>query len=188
MADEAIADDTIVGTEQTTPEVGTEQTTPEIDYKTEYETNKALVEKLKADNAGLDRKIGELSNAQKELLKKTETADETAERERLDRENKDKEERILRDKEKTETLSEINKLKVEREALKQGFTDEEIEELGFKDIESVTKYKAFMDRKILLAEERKTKNIESALSGNRDSLNGNTKVDNMPKALSKAFD
>jgi predicted RNase H-like nuclease (RuvC/YqgF family) len=160
----------------------------EIDYKTEYENSQASIEKLKADNAGLDRKIGELSTAQTELLKKTETAAETKARETLDRETKEKEERVLRDKEKTETLSEINKLKVEREALKQGFTDEDIELLGFKDVESVTKYKTFLDSKLQASSEDQTKKIETALSGSRDNLNGTTKVDNMPRAFNKAFE
>lgn len=159
----------------------------EIDYKAEYENTQKLVEKLKADNAGLDRKIGELSNAQKELLKKTETAEETAERERLERVEQEKQERILRDKEKSETLAEINKLKVEREALKLGFTEEEVEMLGFKDVESVTKYKAFLDSKIQSTKEAQTKEIESALSGGRENITGNKSGVSYPNAIEKAF-
>ena len=39
-----------------------------VDYKAEYEKSQQAYDKLKLDNAGLDRKIGELSTAQKELL------------------------------------------------------------------------------------------------------------------------
>lgn len=158
----------------------------EIDYKAEYEKLQSLTEKQKSEIAGLDKKVGGLSSQYTELLKKTETEAETKQRERQEREEAEKAERALRDKEKTETLSEINKLKVEREALKLGFTEEDIEELGFKDVDSVTKYKAYLDKRLSETKEQSTKDLETALSGARDKL-GNNKGTTAPTWVDSAF-
>ena len=143
----------------------------EIDYKTEYENSQASIEKLKADNAGLDRKIGELSKAQMELLKKTETAEETAQREREEANKQAEQERNDFLNKQAEFSKKENDFNVKVKALEMGFTAEDIELLGFNSVESVEKYKTFLDNKIQSTREDQTKNIETALSGSRDKLN-----------------
>lgn len=160
----------------------------EIDYKTEYEKSQEAIEKLKSDNAGLDRKIGELSKAQMELLKKTETAEETAAREREEATKQAEQERNDFLNKQAEFSKKENAFNVKVKALELGFTAEEIESLKFTSIEHVESTKAYVDKIKESTASDQTKKIENALSGSRDNLNGNTKVDNMPKALSKAFD
>ena len=55
--------------EQVETQVTTEEQveSQEIDYKAEYEKLSQLTEKQKSEIQGLDKKVGELSEAQKEL-------------------------------------------------------------------------------------------------------------------------
>jgi predicted RNase H-like nuclease (RuvC/YqgF family) len=143
----------------------------EIDYKTEYEQSQASIEKLKADNAGLDRKIGELSKAQMELLKKTETAEETTAREREEQSKQAEQERNDFLNKQAEFSKKENDFNVKVKALELGFTAEEIESLKFTSIEHVESTKAYVDKIKESTASDQTKKIENALSGSRDKLN-----------------
>ena len=166
MAEEAIADDVIVGN-------GAEETTvQEIDYKAEFERlskenedKLSVIDKYKKDIAGLDRKVGELTEAQKELLKQTETAEETAQREALDRqqawENKQNE---LATKE-TDLRSKENALNVKLKATELGINLSEVAKLKLNSVEQLEAYKELKDSLINATTETVTTNINKDLSG-----------------------
>ena len=186
-----MAEETGESVEQVETQVTTEEQveSQEIDYKAEYENTQKLVEKLKADNAGLDRKIGELSTAQKELLKQTETAEQTAAREKEEAEEK------LRLKEDDLTTREAKaieretKLDVKLKALDLGVELTDIEELGIKSVEGVEKYKALLDKKLDSKAEKTKENIQKELSNeNRQTYNANKSGVSYPNAIEKAFD
>lgn len=141
----------------------------------------------KNEIASLNRKVTEEQKAKQDLLKQTETAEQTAQREREEANKLAEQERNDFLNKQAEFSAKENSFNVKVKALEMGFTAEDIEALEFQTVESVEKYKTFLDSKIQATREDQTKNIESALSGNRDNLN-NTKVDTMPNALEKAFD
>jgi len=184
MAEEATADDLIVGTEQNTPEVETDTT----DYKALYEAEHESIEKLKLDNAGLDRKINDLTTAEKQRLIASETAQETAKREA--EENKqalETRKNELTTKE-SDLISKETAFNVKLEAVNNGYTIADIEDLGFTSVEQVQKHKAWVDKKTETVKSETTENIEKGLSGiNQQNYNNNSKVETLPNAIEKAF-
>jgi len=162
MAEKAIvADETIVGTEQTTPEVETDTT----DYKALYQSEQATIEKLKKDNAGLDRKIGELSELEKKRLIASETAQETAKREAEEAKQAIESKRNELTTKESDLLAKETAFNVKLEAINNGYTIADIEELGFTSVEQVTKHKAWVDKMAEALKSETTKNIEKGLSG-----------------------
>ena len=161
MVEEAKADEVIVGTEQTTPEVVTDTT----DYKALYEAEQATIEKLKLDNAGLDRKIGDLSKAEKERLIATETAQETAKREAEESKQALETRKNELTTKESDLISKETAFNVKLEAINNGYTIADIEDLGFTSVEQVQKHKAWVDKKTETVKGETTKNIEKGLSG-----------------------
>jgi uncharacterized protein YeeX (DUF496 family) len=147
-----------------------------------------LDETRKNEIAGLNRANTEAATKYQDLLKSTETDKQTTER--LVEEQKTAYEKEQNDflNSKAEFSKKENNFNVRVKALELGFTAEDIEMLDFNSIESVEKYKTFLDSKLQTSNEDQTKKIETALSGSRDNLNGSTKVDNMPRAFNKAFE
>ena len=161
MADEANVDDTTI-VDTTADETIVADTT---DYKALYEAEQATIEKLKLDNAGLDRKIGELSKAEKERLIASETAQETAKREAEEaRQAIETRKNELTTKE-SDLISKETAFNVKLEAVNNGYTIADIEELGFTSVEQVQKHKAWVDKKTETVKSETTKNIEKGLSG-----------------------
>ena len=186
MVEEAKADEVIVGTEQTTPEVVTDTT----DYKALYEAEQATIEKLKLDNAGLDRKIGDLSKAEKERLIATETAQETAKREAEESKQALETRKNELTTKESDLISKETAFNVKLEAINNGYTIADIEDLGFTSVEQVQKHKAWVDKKTETVKSETTQNIEKGLSGlGQQNYKNNSKDDsNMPSAFKKAFD
>lgn len=171
------------------------ETTPEIDYKAEFERlskdneeKLSVIDKYKSDIAGLDRKVGELTKAQTELLKQTETAEQTAKREaeekRISWEQKQNE---LATKE-TDLRSMENALNVKLKATELGISLEEVAKLKLTSVEQLDAYKELKDSLINATKETVTTNLNKDLSSvKRDNYNTNEKVDAYPTAIDKAF-
>lgn len=185
-----MAEETGESVEQVETQVTTEEQveSQEIDYKAEYEKLSQLTEKQKSEIQGLDKKVGELSEAQKELLKQTETAEQTAAREKEEAQEK------LRLKEDDLTTREAKaieretKLDIKLKALDLGVDLNDIEELGIKSVEGVEKYKALLDKKLESKAEKTKENIQKELSNeNRQTYNSNKSGVSYPSAIEKAF-
>jgi hypothetical protein len=186
MADETKQVD---GTGEVAETTEAQETTPTMEEL--QATMKGLIESnetQKKEIAGLNTANSTQKTQYDELLKANETEKETTER--LVQEEKKAHEDAQNDflNNKAEFAKKENNFNVRVKALELGFTAEEIEALEFNSVESVEKYKTFLDGRIETAKEGQTKKIETALSGSRDNLNGNTKVDNMPSAFNKAFE
>jgi len=176
MADEAQKQVETQATEQTKPEIQTET----IDYKKLYEETTQSVEKLKLDLAGTDRARAKALKEKEDLLKVTETAQQTA-----DREAKERQDQILKERQENEEalklqISEITALKIEKEAYKLNVDPEKIKLLGFTTVEQVKTYADEMAlmRKAIEAEttERLNKEISSV---KLDNYNINTKTETL---------
>ena len=189
MADEAKADEVIVGTK------ADETNVPVIDYKAEFEKLQkdnedklSVIDKYKKDIAGLDRKVGELTAKEKELLLKTETELETAER--LAKEKQDAwetKQNELATKE-MELRNQENSLNVKLKATELGISLNEVGKLKLTSIEQLEAYKELRDNLISESTASTTERINKEISGQKlDSYNTNTKVNILPKALEKAF-
>jgi len=185
MADEAKVDEVIVDTkaeETNVPE------TKEIDYKALYEESTQTIDKYKKDIAGLDRKVGELTTAQKELLKQTETAEETAKREAEERQQAwETKQNELATKE-MELRNQENSLTVKLKATELGISLDEVGKLKLTSVEQLEAYKELKDSLITQTAANTTDKLNKDLSQvNRDSYNVNTKVETLPSAIEKAF-
>ena len=176
MAEQAKADEVIVGSTK-----ADETNVPEtIDYKKLYEETTQSVEKLKLDLAGTDRARAKALKEKEDLLKVTETAQQTA-----DREAKERQDQILKERQENEEalklqISEITALKIEKEAYKLNVDPEKIKLLGFTTVEQVKTYADEMAlmRKAIEAEttERLNKEISSV---KLDNYNINTKTETL---------
>lgn len=185
MAEQANVDDIIVDT--TAEETNVPDTT---DYKALFEAEQAAKEKLKLDIAGLDRKVGDLTKAEKERLIASETAQETAKREAEEKEQALETRKNELTTKESDLISKETAFNVKLEAVNNGYTIADIEELGFTSVEQVQKHKAWVDKKTETVKSETTQNIEKGLSGvNQTNYKNNSKDDsNMPKAFAKAFE
>ena len=176
MADEAKADEVIVGTT-----IADETNVPEtIDYKKLYEETTQSVEKLKLDLAGTDRARAKALKEKEELLKVTETAQQTA-----DREAKERQDQILKERQENEEAlklasSELTAIKLEKEALLQGVDPLDVKEFGFSTVEQVKAY----GNKIKALTEAIDKKVTERINGDYtnqklDNYNINTKTETL---------
>ncbi len=182
---EQVIEPTVEETQETT----TEETTPTLEELTKQvaELTK-LDETRKNEIAGLNRANTDGATKYQELLKSTETDKQTQEREA-------KEKQAAYEKDQTDFLTskaefakKENDFNVRVKALELGFTADDIEALGFSSVESVEKYKTFLDTKLSASKEEQTKNIETALSGSRESINTKPlEVVSYPKKINDAF-
>lgn len=186
MVEEAKVDEVIVDTEQTTPEVETDT----IDYKALYEESTASIDKYKKDIAGLDRKVGDLSKAQLELLKKTETDEETAKREAEEAKQAFEDEKNGLVNERSTLLKEKNDFQIQLKASELRLDLEAVKAFNFSTVEQVELYAKQLDLIRESAKSETTQNIEKGLSGvGQQNYKNNSKDDsNMPKAFAKAFE
>lgn len=173
--------------EETTETTETTTLTLEDVVKQNEELLKSI-ETQKKEIAGINKANTTFKTQYDELLKQNETEAQTKARELQEAKEQSENERNEFLNQKAEFSKKENDFNVRVKALELGFTAEEIESLKFTSIEHVESTKAYVDKIKESTASDQTKKIENALSGSRDNLNGNTKVDNMPKALSKAFD
>ncbi len=191
MDDETKQDDESGKVAETTEtqETTTEEATPTLEELTKQvaELTK-LDETRKNEIAGLNRANTDGATKYQELLKSTETDKQTQEREA-------KEKQAAYEKDQTDFLTskaefakKENDFNVRVKALELGFTADDIEALGFSSVESVEKYKTFLDTKLSASKEMQATKIESALSGARTSYNSEGKTSQgFPSAIEKAL-
>ena len=190
MADEAKVDEVIVDT------TAEETNVPEIDYKAEFERlskenedKLSVIDKYKKDIAGLDRKVGELTAKEKELLLKTETDQETAARLALEKEQAwEAKQNELATKE-TDLRSKENALNVKLKATELGISLDEVGKLKLNSIEQLEAYKELKESLIKQNTESTTAKLNKDLSSiNRGSYNseGNTSQ-GFPSAIERAL-
>ncbi len=184
MAEQAIVDEVIVDTKA--EETNVPDTT---DYKALFEAEQAAKEKLKLDIAGLDRKVGDLTKAEKERLIASETAQETAKREAEEKEQALEARKNELTTKESDLISKETAFNVKLEAVNNGYTIADIEELGFTSVEQVQKHKAWVDKKTETVKGETTKNIEKGLSGvNQQNYKNDGKISvSFPSAISKAL-
>lgn len=175
MADKATVDEVIVDTK------AEETIVPEIDYKAEFERlskeseeKSGVIDKYKKDIAGLDRKVGELTEAQKEILKQSETAEQTAKREAEERQVAwEAKQNELATKE-TDLRSKENALNVKLKAADLGISLDEVTELSLNSVEQLEVYKKQKEALILKTIEETTAKLNKDLSSvSRDNYTGN---------------
>ncbi len=191
MDDETKQDDESGKVAETTEtqETTTEETTPTLEELTKQvaELTK-LDETRKNEIAGLNRANTDGATKYQELLKSTETDKQTQEREANEKQaayEKDQTDFLTS---KAEFAKKENDFNVRVKALELGFTADDIEALGFSSVESVEKYKTFLDTKLSASKEMQTTKIESALSGARTSYNTEGKTSQgFPSAIDKAL-
>lgn len=190
MADEAKVDEVIVDTK------AEETIVPEIDYKAEFERlskenedKLSVIDKYKKDIAGLDRKVGELTAKEKELLLKTETDQETAARLALEKEQAwEAKQNELATKE-TDLRSKENALNVKLKATELGISLDEVGKLKLNSIEQLEAYKELKESLIKQNTESTTAKLNKDLSSiNRGSYKseGNTSQ-GFPSAIERAL-
>ncbi len=145
-------------------------------------------ETQKTEIAGLNKANSTQKSAYDDLMKQHETEAQTKEREASEKQaayEKDQTDFLTS---KAEFAKKENNFNVRVKALELGFTADDIEALGFSSVESVEKYKTFLDTKLSASKEEQTKNIETALSGSRESINTKPlEVVSYPNAINKAF-
>lgn len=185
MTDEQATEPIEQVTEQA-QEGSTQVDSQEIDYEVEFKKSQQMVEKLKSDNAGLDRRIGKLDTSYRDLLKKTETEAETKAREEAEkRETEEKRLDELTQRE-AKAIERENALNVKLKAVELGVELKALETLGIKTVEGVEAYKNHIDVLVQSTKEQNAKEIETALSGSRDILHGKSEGSE-PVWMGKAF-
>ncbi len=169
-----------------TPEQGTEPIvaetketeTPKV--PTIEELTKQVAELTKLDEtrkneiAGLNRANTEGATKYNELLKSTETDKQTKEREQAERLALEETERTARLKEKSDTIAEINQLKIEKEAALLGYNKEDLELLNFKSPEDVLNHHKWQEARDLKTKEETAKNILDNNSGKPENYDNKT--------------
>ncbi len=179
------------------PETDKPQENP-VDPKPTQPTNEELMAQIEAltksnetqktEIAGLNKSYANKNTELTDLQKQHETEAETKAREAkelLDKQDQERNE-FLTSKaefEKAKTMFSVTK-----EALKHGYTEEDIEGLGFTSVEQVQKHKEWADAKISASKEEQTENISKALSGTREQIKTKPlEVKSYPSAIDKAF-
>jgi len=149
------------------------------DYKAELEAKEQAYEKLKLDNAGLDRKISEKDKAEKERLIATETADQKKKREAEEKEiaYQSREDDISTREAKA--IQRERTFEIKEKARELNFTTEQIEALNFPSVEAVVNYRNVMDDALKENNEQRDKEWDTKFSGSREQYNSTTKTDEL---------
>ncbi|MCP4254845.1 MAG: hypothetical protein GY775_15860 [Candidatus Scalindua sp.] len=170
-----------------TEEAKTEQPTLE-EWQTKMDELIKSNETQKNEIAGLNKANSTQKTAYDELLKQHETEAETKTREANELKELQEKERTSFYNEKSTFEQERTKWEVEKKAFDMGFTAEDIEQLKFSSVEHVESTRAYLDAKIQSSKDEQTKEIETALSGNREQVNIKPlEVASYPKAIDRAF-
>ena len=173
--------------EETTETTETNTPTLEDVLKQNEELTKSI-ETQKKEIAGINKANTNFKTQYDELLKQNETESETKARELKEANDTADQERNDFLNQKAEFSKKENDFNVRVKALEMGFTADDIKALGFSSVESVEKYKTFLDAKIQTSKEAQTQEIESKLSGARPTLNNsNSSEVQYPSAIDKAF-
>ena len=124
--------------------------------------------------SGLDSANSKKQTAYDELLKTTETDKQT--KERLDKEKfaQDEADRTARLQEITDSKAELNQLKIQAVAFKNGYTEEDLELLKFNTPDEVENHFKWTQARDLKTKESTLSEIEQNRSGNREIITGNT--------------
>jgi hypothetical protein len=149
-----------------------QETTPTIEeLSSQIAELSKLDETRKNEIAGLNRANTEAATKYQDLLKTTETDKQT--KERLDKEKfaQDEADRTARLQEITDSKSELNQLKIQAVAFKNGYTEEDLELLKFNTPEEVENHFKWTQARDLKTKESTLSEIEKNRTGNREILN-----------------